>query len=174
MHSRFVSITAIAVIGFLPILCKTNANAVDWFDGQEILTECPVWGWEPSPILGVDYELCFDNTDHCTVAEIGDSVCIPSLGAHDVWVTAIDYQSGEPIYYDGDIVPIARVKNADFSGDGVVGIVDMGLFLEYFGGENGGPGDLNGDGVVGILDFSEFKLAYGKCVNASGTLYEPC
>ena len=36
-------------------------------------------------------------------------------GVHDVWVTAIDYQSGEPVYYDGDIVSIDRaVKNADF------------------------------------------------------------
>jgi len=174
MQLRFVSITAIAVISFLPILLKTNANAADWFDGQEILIECPVWEWEPSPIFGVEYELCFDNIDYCTVAEIGDSVCIPSLGVHDVWVTAIDYQSGEPIYYDGDIVPVERVKTADFTGDGVVGITDMGLFVQYFGGENGGPGDFNGDGVVGILDFAQFKRAYGKCVNASGTLYEPC
>jgi hypothetical protein len=143
-------------------------------DGQEILVECPVWRWEPSPILGVDYELCFDNIDHCTVAEIGDSVCIPSLGAHDVWVTAIDYQSGGSIYYDGDIVSVERLKSADYTGDGIIGMADMGLFLQYFGGEDGGPGDLNGDGVVGILDFSQFKSAYGKCVNESGTLYEPC
>jgi hypothetical protein len=108
------------------------------------------------------------------VAEIGSSVCIPSLGVHDVWVTAIDRRSGGPIYYDGDIVSVERAKNADFTGDGVVGITDMGQFLQYFGGENGGPGDLNGDGVVGILDFSQFRRAYGKCVNASGTLYEPC
>jgi hypothetical protein len=174
MHSRFVSISAIAVISLLPIFWKANANAANWFDGQEILIECPVWGWEPSPILGVEYEVCFDNVDHCTVAKIGDSVCIPSLGVHDVWITAIEYLSGEPIHYDGDIVRVERKKTSDFTGDGVVGIEDMGLFAKYFGGENGGPGDLNGDGVVGILDFSEFKRAYGKCVNASGTLYEPC
>ena len=106
VHSRCVSITAIAVISFLPLLLNTHANAANWFDGQEILIECPVWGWEPSPILGVEYEVCFDNTDHCTVAEIGDSVCIPSLGVHDVWITAIEYLSSEPIHYDGDIVRV--------------------------------------------------------------------
>jgi len=172
--SRYVSITAIAVISLVPIIWRTDATAAGSLDGQEILVECPVWRWEPSPILGVDYEFCFDNIDHCTVAEIGDSVCIPSLGVHDVWVTAIDYQSGGSIYYDGDIVSVERLKSADYTGDGVIGMADMGQFLQYFGGEDGGPGDLNGDGVVGILDFSQFKSAYGKCVNESGTLYEPC
>ena len=38
----------------------------------------------------------------------------------------------------------------------------MGQFLQYFGGENGGPGDLNGDGVVGILDFSQFQTRLRK------------
>jgi len=173
MHSRFVSITAIVVISFLPIFWQTNANAADWFDGQEILIECPVWEWEPSPISGVEYELCFDDIDHCTVAAIGDLVCIPFLGVHDVWVTAIDYQSGEPIYYDGDIVPIERVKNADFTGNGIVGFEDFGRFTQFFGGGSG-PGDLDGDGVVGFLDFSNFARAFGKCVNESGTVYNSC
>ena len=174
MHSRLVSITAIAVISFLPILWKTNAYATDWFDGQEILIECPVWRWEPSPILGVEYELCFDDIDHCTVAKIGDSVCVPSMGVHHVWVTAIDDQSGEPVYYDGDIVPVARINSADFTGDGAVGLLDFGLFDQYYGGKNGGPADLDGDGVVGIVDFGLFHSAYGKCVDTSGALYVPC
>ena len=174
MHSRFVSISAVAGIIFLPISWITSANAEYWFGGQEILIECPIWEWEASQISGIGYEICFDDIDHCTVAEIGDSVCIPSLGAHDVWVTAIDYQSGGSIYYDGDIVSVERLKSADYTGDGIIGMADMGRFLQYFGGEDGGPGDLNGDGVVGILDFSEFKSAYGKCVNESGTLYEQC
>ena len=174
MHYRLVSITAITVISFLPILRKTNAYATDWFDGQEILIECPVWRWEPSPILGVEYELCFDDIDHCTVAKIGDSVCIPSMGSHDVWVTAIDNQSGEPIYYDGDIVPIERINSADLTGDGVVGIADLGLFSQYYGGTNGGPGDLDGDGVVGFSDYGLFLLAFHNCVDASGALYVPC
>jgi hypothetical protein len=173
MHSRFVSISAIAGISLLPIFWQTNANAADWFDGQEILIECPVWEWEPSPISGIEYELCFDDTDHCTVAEIGDSVCIPSLGVHDVWVTAIDYQSGETIYYDGDIVPIDREKSADFSGDGLVGFRDYFLFTKFFG-EGSGPGDLDGDGIVGFLDYSRFAGAFGKCVNESGAIYNLC
>jgi hypothetical protein len=176
MHSRSASITAtiaIVVIGFLPIFWQTNANATTWFDGQEILVECPAWEWEASPIFGVEYELCFDDVDQCTVAEIGDSVCIPSLGVHDVWVTAIDFQGGEPIYYDGDIISISREGNSDFTGDGAVGFGDFGQFIVFFG-ETGGPGDLDGDGLVGFLDFAQFASAFGKCINAAGTLYESC
>jgi hypothetical protein len=173
MHSWFASITAIAAVGLLPISWATNVDAATWFDGQEILVECPVWEWEASPISGIEYELCFDDVDTCTVAEIGDSVCIPSLGVHDVWVTAILYQGSEPIYYDGDIVPISRQRSADFTGDGVVGFPDFGRFSAFFG-ETSGPGDLDGDGVVGFPDFGRFTNAFGKCVNAAGTVYEPC
>jgi hypothetical protein len=174
MHSRFVSISALAVISFLPIFWKTNAIAAHWFDGQEILVECPVWEWEPSPISGIEYELCFDDIDHCTVAAIGDSVCIPSLGSHDVWVTAIDYQGADPVYYDGDIVPVLRAVSSDFDGDGIVGFSDFGLFSGFYGDGSGSPADFDGDGVVGFLDFSSFSSAYGKCVNESGTIYTPC
>jgi hypothetical protein len=173
MHSRFVSITAIAVVSFLPVSWSTNAAAEIWFDGQEILAECPVWEWEASPIPGIEYELCFDEIDHCTTAAIGEAVCIPSLGLHDVWVTAIDSQGGEPIYYDGDIAQIYREKTADFTGDGVVGFSDFTQFNQYFG-EPSGAGDLDGDGVVGFLDFTQFASAFGKCVDASGAVYEPC
>jgi hypothetical protein len=173
MHSRFGSITAIAAISFLTISWNTNADAETWFDGQEILIECPPWEWAPSQIPGVEYELCFDDINHCTVAEIGDPVCIPSLGVHDVWVTAIEYQNGQPIYYDGDVVPIKRGKSADFSGNAMVGFADFGRFAQLFGGGSG-PGDLDGDGVVGFGDFSEFSEAFGKCVNQNGTVYRPC
>jgi hypothetical protein len=174
MHSKFVSISAIAALSFLPIFSSTNASAIDWPNGQEILTECPIWEWEPSPIAGIEYELCFDDIDHCAVAEIGDSVCIPNLGAHDVWVTAIDYQDGEPIYYDGDIVPVARVMSADFDGNSVVGFSDLGLFVRQFGEEYNSPADLDGDGSVGFMDFSHFSSAFGKCVNESGSVYTEC
>jgi hypothetical protein len=173
MHSRFVSITAIAVINLLPIFWATNTNAIGWSDGQEILIDCPAWEWAPSQISGVEYELCFDDIDHCTVAQIGDSVCIPSSGVHDVWVTAIDYQSGVPIYYDGDIVSVTLFRNADFTGNGLVGFEDFGRFSRFFGGGSG-PGDLDEDGIVGFLDFACFVRDFGKCVNASGTVYEPC
>jgi hypothetical protein len=174
MHSKFVSISAIAAIIFLPIFSSTNASAIDWPNGQEILIECPVWEWEPSPIAGIEYELCFDDIDHCVVAEIGSSICIPNLGVHDVWVTAIDYQDGEPIYYDGDIVPVERVMSADFDGNSVVGFSDFGLFSQQFGEEFGSSADLDGDGVVGVSDFSHFSVAFGKCVNESGTVYTEC
>jgi hypothetical protein len=176
MHSRFVSISAIAVIIYMPIFWKNNANAADWFDGQEILIECPVWGWEPSPMPNIEYELCFDDTDHCAVAEIGDSVCIPYLGVHDIWVTAIDNQGAEPVYYDGDIVPVMRTNSSDFDGDDVVGYSDFGMFAVSFGNGNGsgGSADLDEDGTVGFSDFAQFARAFGKCVNESGTIYEAC
>ncbi|MBW2494253.1 MAG: hypothetical protein JRE43_05845 [Deltaproteobacteria bacterium] len=174
MHSKFISIYAIAALSFIPIFSSTVASAIDWPNGQEILIECPVWEWEPSSIPVVEYELCFDDIDHCVVAEIGSSVCIPSLGAHDVWVTAIDYQDGEPIYYDGDIVPVARVMSADFDGDSVVGFSDLGLFIQQFGEANNSFADLDGDGSVGFMDFSHFSSAFGKCINASGTVYTEC
>jgi hypothetical protein len=174
MHSRFVSITAIAVIGVLAIFWKTNAIAADWFDGQEILIECPVWKWQPSPILGIAYEICFDDIDHCTVAQIGGPACIPPLGVHDVWVTAIDYRGGEPVYYDGDIVRVMRVVSSDFDGDGAVGFSDYLLFAKFYGADNGSLADLDGDGAVGFSDFVQFAKAFGKCVNAGGSLYEPC
>ena len=159
MHSKFVSICAIAAISFLPIFSSTNASAIDWPNGQEILIECPVWEWEPSPIAGIEYELCFDDIDHCAVAEIGDSVCIPNMGVHDVWVTAIDYQDGEPIYYDGDIVSVIRAVSADFDGDGVIGFLDFGSFSGFYGDGSCSPADFDGDGVVGFLEFSSFVIA---------------
>jgi hypothetical protein len=174
VHSRFVSIAAIAAIGFLPIFWKTNANATDQFDPQSILVDCPAWGWQPSPIPNVEYEICFDDIDHCTGAEMGDAVCIPSLGTHSVWVTAIDHESGDPIYYDSDIVLIERVENADLSGDGVVGMEDLGLFSQLFGDQGGSAADLDGDGIVGFGDFALFIRAFGKCVSASGVVYEQC
>jgi len=173
MHPRFFSITAIAVLILLPIFWAANANAVYWSGGQEILIDCPTWEWGPSQISGVEYELCFDDINHCTVAQIGDSVCIPSYGAHDVWVTAVDYQSGVPVYYDGDIVPVTLYGNADFTGNSMVGFGDFGRFTQLFGGGSG-PGDLDGDGIVGFLDFGYFIRDFGKCVNASKTVYEPC
>jgi len=174
MHSRFVSISAIAAISLLPVLSNTDASAIDWLNGQEILVECPIWEWEPSPISNVEYELCFDDIDHCVVAEIGTSVCIPNLGTHDVWVTAIEYQDGEPIYYDGDIVPIARIMPADFDENNVVGFSDLGVLIEEFGEKYGSPADLDGDGIVGLLDFSHFSSAFGKCINQSRTVYTDC
>jgi len=174
MHSRFVSVSAIAAISFLPFFSNIDASATDGPNGQEILIECPIWEWAPSPIAGIEYELCFDDIDHCVLAEIGSSVCIPDLGYHDVWVTAIDYQDGEPIYYDGDIVPVSRVVNADFDGNASVGYPDLGIFLQEYGEGYTSPADLDGDGVVGFMDFSHFSSAFGKCVNASGTVYTEC
>jgi hypothetical protein len=122
----------------------------------------------------MEYELCFDDIDHCVVAEIGSSVCIPGLGTHDVWVTAIDYQDGEPIYYDGDIVPIERLNSADFDENGIVGFSDFSQFSDQYGEVGESPADLDGDGIVGFLDFSQFSSAFGKCVNESETVYTEC
>jgi hypothetical protein len=48
------------------------------------------------------------------------------------------------------------------------------LFVKFYGADNGNLADLDGDGAVGFSDFAQFAKAFGKCVNASGSLYEPC
>jgi hypothetical protein len=174
VHSRSFSISAIAVIILLSIVGDANANAVDQLGIQQILIDCPTWEWQPSPIPNVDYELCFDDLDHCTAAEIGDAVCIPSLGAHDVWVTAIDRGGYEPVYYDSDIALIERVNSADLSGDGAVGMGDLGLFSQHFGDRGKSAADLDGDRKVGFSDFALLTRAFGQCVSAKGSVYQPC
>jgi len=181
MYSKRTPSAAIAALSLLPIFWSTNAAATEWPEGQEVLVECPVWEWAPSPIPGIEYELCFDDIDHCVSAQIGDSVCIPSLGVHDVWVTAIDYSSGDPVYYDGDIVPIVREMSADFDRNGRVSVADLGLFIQFFGvvsqsfgGASSSPVDLDGDGVASFSDFGELVKAFGKCVNSTRTVYKTC
>jgi len=181
MQSKLLSTAVIAALSLVPIFWTTNAGATDWPDGQEVLIECPTWDWAPSPLPGIGYELCFDDIDHCVAAQPGDSVCIPSIGYHDVWVTAIDTRGAEPIYYDGDIVPIVREISADFDRDGMVSFADLGLFFKFFGvvsnsfgGASASPIDLNGDGLGDFSDFSEFAGSFGKCVNTSRTIYQRC
>jgi hypothetical protein len=48
------------------------------------------------------------------------------------------------------------------------------FFAKSYGADSGGLTDLNEDGAVGFMDFLQFADAFGKCVNASGSLYEPC
>ncbi len=174
MHSCLVAIAAAAAVTFLPTPWTKQASAQDWFPGQEILVDCPTWQWEPSPIPGIFYELCFDTVEFCTSAQIGDAICIPSLGVHDVWVTAIEVENGQASYYDGDIVTISRSRSADFSGDGAVGFPDMGIFVNVFGQTGQFQADLDGNGTVGFPDFELFVRDFGKCVNESGTVYESC
>jgi len=171
MYSKMISR---AVVSLLAILWVANVSTAQESEGQEILVECPVWEWAPSPIPGIAYELCFDAVENCVPAEIGDAVCIPTLGYHDVWVTAIDYSGAQPVYFDGDIAPITRTISADFDGNRQVGFSDLGAFINFIGQGAGSPGDLNDDGIVGFEDFGSFSGAFGKCVNTSETVYQAC
>ena len=146
MHSRILILGVIAAVGLADVCWPRTARAAEWFDGQEVLIDCPRWSWEASQLSGIVYELCFDDFDQCTVADIGDAVCIPGLGEHDVWVTAIDYQGADPVYYDGEIASISRVRSSDFDGDALVGFADLFHFLD----------------------------ALTKCVSETGSLYEAC
>ena len=50
----------------------------------------------------------------------------------------------------------------DLNGDGVVNVIDFGLFNLAYGTLCSGCGeDLNGDGVVNVLDFGIFASVYG-------------
>jgi hypothetical protein len=167
-------IGVIATFGVADVIWPETASAAEWYDGQEVLVDCPSWHWEPSPVSGVAYELCFDDVDHCTVAEIGDAVCVPGLGQHDVWVTAIDGQGADPIYYDGDASAILRVRSSDFTGSGRVGLSDLFIWLDAMGATGESREDLDEDGVVALGDLWIFLDAFTKCVSESGSLYEAC
>ena len=180
-------IVLIATFGVASIYWPKTASAAESDpDPQIVLVECPVWNWESSDIPGVGYELCFDDVDHCTTAGTGDSVCIPGMGAHDVWVTAIDHRSGTPVYYDGDIAPIERTLSADFNGNGRVGFLDLLAFIDAMTAPEpeGHPkskaqtepsfGDMNGDNILSIGDLLLMFDAFGSCVSSTGYLYEAC
>ena len=174
MHSRILTISVIASLGVTTVCWPESASTDEWNDPQEVLVECPTWNWEASQISGVVYELCFDDIDQCTVAEIGDAVCVPGLGAHDVWVTAIDNQGADPVYYDGEVASIDRVRSADFDGDNEVGIRDLFRFLDMYEMIGEVSEDLDESGVVNFLDLLIFLDAYGKCVNEAENLYVAC
>jgi len=53
-------------------------------------------------------------------------------------------------------------------------MVDLGLFTQAFGDQGGSVADLDGDGIVGFGDFALITRAFGKCVSASGAVYEQC
>jgi hypothetical protein len=180
-------IVLIATFGIASVYWPKTASAAESDpDQQIILAECPVWNWESSDIPGVGYELCFDDVDHCTTAGAGDSVCIPGMGQHEVWVTAIDYRSGTPVYYDGDVAPISRTLSADFNGNGLVGFMDFFIFINALtapesevhpkskGQPAPPPEDMNGDGVLSIGDLFLMLDAFGSCISSTGSLYEAC
>ena len=157
------------------VLCPMIASsAEEEAERQEVLVECPTWHWGASQIPGVVYELCFDDIDQCAEANIGDEVCIPDMGQHEVWVTAIDFQGADPIYYDGEISAINRIGNADFNNSGLVGFDDVMALIEDFGRTGERPTDLNEDGIVSLGDFFVMIDAFGKCVSDTGYLYEAC
>ncbi|MDE2698872.1 MAG: dockerin type I domain-containing protein, partial [Gemmatimonadota bacterium] len=61
----------------------------------------------------------------------------------------------------------SQTPSPDFDGDGIVGISDLLLFVDYFGLTQGDAGydaryDLDGDGTVGLSDFLIFANAFGK------------
>jgi hypothetical protein len=175
MVSRILMVALIATFSVVSASGPKPASAAEpESDRISVLAKCPTWFWQASPIPNVGYELCFDDVDHCTPAEIGDSVCIPSLGDHDVWVTAIDGQSATPIYYDGDVAPIQRVRDADFDQSGLVGFPDIFVFLNELGKTGFNRSDLNGDRVVNLADFFVLLDGFGRCINEAGSLYEAC
>ena len=174
MHSRILTIGVVATFGVTVVCWPKTASSVEWYDGQEVLVECPSWYWEASQIPGVVYELCFDDIDHCTVADIGDALCIPGLGVHDIWVTAIDYQGADPVYYDGESTPIHRVRSSDFNNSGLVDLVDLFIFLPRIGATGESGEDLDGNGVVDLGDLFILIDAIRKCVSETGNLYEAC
>ncbi len=174
MHSQIFKSHVVAILGVAAFCWPIAANSMEWYEGQEILVECPSWDWEASQIPGVVYELCFDDIDQCTAAEIGETVCIPGLGGHDVWVTAIEDQDAGPVYYDGEIVSIRRMRSADFNDNRQVDWSDLFGMLDAIGVTGDRMEDLDGNGVVDLGDLISLLDDLGKCIGPSGELYEAC
>ena len=90
------------------------------------------------------------------------------------FLTAIDYQGADPVYYDGEIVSINRIRSSDFDGDALIGFADLFLFLDTMGATGDRREDLDGDGIVGFGDLMMLLDSLSKCVNETGSLYEVC
>ena len=174
MHLRILTIGVVATFCVAELFWAQAASAAGADAPQVVLVECPNWYWGASEMSGLRYELCFDDIDHCAAASIGDQVCIPSLGQHDVWVTAIDDQGADPVYYDGDIASIERIRSADVSGDGLVALWDLVLMVQLLGETGDYVEDLDADGRVTMFDIFAFIPAIGKCISSTGFLYEEC
>ncbi|MBW2274713.1 MAG: VCBS repeat-containing protein [Deltaproteobacteria bacterium] len=74
---------------------------------------------------------------------------------------------------DTDADGFGNACDADYTGDGRVGIADFNLFRQAFGRIAGEPGfdpalDANDDGAIGISDFNAFRRAFGGVPGPSG------
>ena len=175
MHLRIVMIGTLAIFCVTAVFSpKTASTAEEEVETQDVLAECPIWSWGASEIPGVFYELCFDDIDHCIEAYIGDEVCIPSMGPHDVWVTAIDHQGADPVYYDGEMASIDRIRSADFDDSGLVGFSDVFHFFNDLGKTGEMETDVDGNLTVDFVDFFLILDAFGKCISHTGYLYDTC
>jgi hypothetical protein len=96
------------------------------------------------------------------------------LGRHDVWVTAIDYQGADPVYYDGELASINRVRSADISGNGEISILDLLYVISVLGETGDYTQDLNADGMVNMFDIFIIIENFGRCISSTGSLYEAC
>jgi len=174
VHSRILTIVVVATFCVAESFWPKTASAAEVDDPQDVLVECPNWHWVASEIPGVSYELCFDDIDHCTAASLGDQVCIPDLGRHDVWVTAIDDRGADPVYYDGEFASINRIRSADISGNGRISLLDLLLLLSVLGETGDYAQDLNADGMVSMFDIFIIIENFGRCISSTGSLYEAC
>ena len=65
--------------------------------------------------------------------------------------------------HDGDdVLQISPECDADLSGDGTVGVLDL-LVLFAVWGSNGPLGDINEDGTVGVGDMLLMFANWGPC-----------
>lgn len=85
------------------------------------------------------------------------------------WITAF---GGEleirSVTADGFTSLTAMNITGDYSGDGLVDLIDFNMLKEEFGGSDAGfaPGSSNEDGVADLLDFNDLKANFGASVTA--------
>ncbi len=69
---------------------------------------------------------------------------------------------------DTDNDGYGNICDADFNGDKLVNVLDLGLFKQAFYTRGDVAEDLNGDGIVNVLDLGIFKTLYNKPPGPSG------
>lgn len=71
---------------------------------------------------------------------------------------------------DTDSDKIGNACDGDLNNDGIVNVLDLGLFRAAFGKNTNPNADFNGDDIVNVLDLGLFRQMFGKAPGPSGTV----
>jgi hypothetical protein len=98
----------------------------------------------------------------------------PDLDADGIADTADNCrESANPSQADVNLDGFGDACDADYDGNGVVGISDLGILFAAFGSQNGDPNwnaavDHDGNGTIGIADWGRLSASWGTPPGPSG------